>query len=110
MRRVQPAKVGEELSAFQLQIVRQAGGLQESFLEFDFGLVVIVQQENNVREPLEIRVDCAVKRQFGVARIEAALLRIMVAHLDVIEIGRRSNKLARTYCRVRCSCKLCCHR
>ena len=88
MRRVQPAEGGEELSTFQLQIIPQARGLQESFLEFDFGLVVIVQQENNVREPLELRVDCAVKRQLGVARVEAALLGIVVAHLDVVEIGR----------------------
>src|SRR6478672_8588655 len=43
VRRVQPAKVGEELSAFQLQIVREAAGLQKSFLELDLGLVVVVQ-------------------------------------------------------------------
>ena len=85
---IQPAEVSEELSAFQLQIVGQAGGLQESFLEFDFSVVVIVQQENDIREALEIRIDCAVKRQFSVARVETALLRIVVAHLDVVEIGR----------------------
>jgi hypothetical protein len=87
VRRVQPAKIGEELSAFQLQIVWEAAGLQESFLEFDLGLVVVVQQENDVRKPLEVGIDCAVKRQLGVARIEAALLRVVVADLDVIEIG-----------------------
>ena len=87
MRSVQPAEVGKELPAFQLQIVWQARGLQESFLEFDLSLVVIVQQENDVREPLKVRFGCAIKREFGVACIEAALLGIVVANLDVMEIG-----------------------
>src|SRR5262249_34465941 len=87
MRRIQPPKVGQELPAFQLQIVRQTRGLQKSFFEFDLGLVVIVQQENDVRESLEVRVDCTVKCQFRVTRIEATLLWIVIADLDVIEIG-----------------------
>ena len=70
-----------------MQIVRQTRGLQEGFLEFDLGLVVVVQQKNDVRKPLKVRIDCSVKRQFGVTRIKATLLRVVVANLDVMEIG-----------------------
>ncbi len=80
-------KSAKNCPPFNCRLYGRLRGLQESFLEFDLGLVVVVQQENDVREPLEVGIDCAVKRQLGVARIEAALLRIVVADLDVIEIG-----------------------
>ena len=66
-----------------MQAVWQIRGLHEGFLEFDLGFVVVVEYENDVREPFEVRIDCAIKGQLGIARIEAALLRIVVADLDV---------------------------
>ena len=62
--------------------------MQERFLDFHFGLVVVVQLENNVGETFEVRIDRAVERQLDIARVETALLRIMVAHFDVIEVAR----------------------
>ena len=62
MGRINSAECGEELSGFQLQIERQTGRLQERFLDFDFGLVVIVELENDVGESFEIRIDRAVER------------------------------------------------
>src|SRR5262245_55100990 len=87
MRWIQTPKGSQELTAFQLQIVRQARRLQECFLKFDLGFVIVVQQENDIRESFEVRIDCAVKREFGVASVEATLLRIMIAYFNVIEIG-----------------------
>ena len=61
--------------------------MHESFFDFDLGFVVVVQLENDVGETFEVRIDGAVKRQLRVARIEAALLGIVIADLDVIEIA-----------------------
>src|SRR5438046_1318664 len=88
MRRIQSTERGKELPGFQLQVERKASRLHERFLDFDVGFVVVVQFENDVCEPFEVRIDRTVKRQLGVARVEAALLRIVVADLDVIEVAR----------------------
>src|SRR6266446_4728726 len=88
MRRVQSAEGGEELPGFQLQIERKASRLHECFFDFDIGLVVVVQLENDVGETFEVRIDRAVKGELYVAGIEAALLWIVIAHFDVIEIAR----------------------
>src|SRR5438552_7180925 len=88
MGRINSAECGEELSGFQLQIERQTGRLQERFLDFDFGLVVVVELENNVGETFEVRIDRAVEGELNVARVESTLLRIVVADFDVIEIAR----------------------
>ena len=88
MRRVQPAEGGEELPGFQLQIVGEARGLHEGFLDFDIGLVVVVQLENDVGEAFEVGIDRPVERELNVARIESALLRIVIAHFNVIKILR----------------------
>src|SRR5207244_1918462 len=87
MRRVQPAEGGEELPGFQLQVERKASRLHECFFDFDVGLVVVVQLENDVCETLEVRIHRTVKRQLNVTRIETALLRIVVADFDVIEVA-----------------------
>src|SRR5216117_893429 len=87
MNRVQATKGREELPRFQLQIERQASRLHECFLYFDLGFVVVVQLENDVRESFEVRVHRAVERELDVTRIETALLRIVVADLDVIEVA-----------------------
>ena len=87
MRRIQSAKRGEELPAFQLQVERQARGLHKGFLDFDIGFIVVVQFENNISEPFEVRIDRAVKRELDIARVEAALLWIVIANLDVMEIA-----------------------
>src|SRR5213079_3565169 len=88
MCRIQPAKGGEELSAFQLEIERQARRLHECFFNLDFGFVVVIQFEDDVGETFEVRIDRAIKCKLGVPRVETSLLRIMVADLDVMEIGR----------------------
>src|SRR5438045_9212362 len=88
MNRVQAAKRCEELPRFQLKIVGQARSLHEGFFDFDVGFVVVVQLENDVGETFEVRIDGTVKRKLGVPRVETSLLRIMVADLDVMEIGR----------------------
>ncbi len=88
MGRIDPAKGGEELSGFQLQIERQTGCLQERLLDFDLGLIVIVELENNVGETFEVRIDRAIKRELDVARVETTLLRIVITDFDVIEIAR----------------------
>src|SRR5438067_12913169 len=87
MRRIQSAERGEELSAFQLEVKRQAGRLHECFFDFHFRLIVVIQLENDVRKTFEVRIDRTVKRQLGVTRVEAALLRIVIANLDVMEIA-----------------------
>src|SRR5438552_14822504 len=88
MCRVQSTERSEELPAFQLQVEWQASRLHECFLYFDLGFVVVVQLENDVRESFEVRIDRAVERQLDIARIEASLLRIVIADLDVIEVAR----------------------
>jgi len=88
MDRVDPSKRSEELAGFKLKIERQTGRLKERFLDLDFGFVVVVQLENDVGETFEVRIDRAVKRELDVARVEPALLRIVVAHLDVIRSPR----------------------
>ena len=62
--------------------------MHERFLDFDLGLVVVVQFENDIGESFEVRIDRAVKGELDVTRVEAALLWIVIAHLDVIEISR----------------------
>ena len=104
MGRIDPAEGGEKLAAFKLQTARQIGRLHERFFDFDLGFVVVIQLENDVGEPFEVGIDRAVERDLGVARVEAALLRIVIADFDVIEIGvARTGE--RENCRTRCSCK-----
>jgi len=55
--------------------------LEKCLLEFDLGRVVVIELENNIREPLEIRIDRAIDGDFRVAGIEAPLLRIVVADM-----------------------------
>src|SRR5207253_4020369 len=86
--RTDSAERGEELSGLQLQVERETGRLQERFLDFDLGLIVVVELENNIGEAFEVRINRAVKRELDVAGVEAALLRIVIAHFDVIEVSR----------------------
>src|SRR5207247_8437944 len=88
MRRIQSTERGKELPGFQLQIERKASRLHECFFDFDIGLVVVVQLENDVRETFEVGIDRAVKRELDIACIEAALLRIVITYFDVIKILR----------------------
>ena len=88
MGRINSAECGEELSRFKLQVERQTRRLQERFLNFDFGFVVVVELENDIGETFEVRIDRAVERELDVARVEPALLRIVIANFDVVEIAR----------------------
>ena len=88
MNRIEPAERRKELPAFQLQIEWQARRLHECFFDFDLGFIVVIQFENNIGEPFEVRVDRSVERELDVARVETTLLRIVIAYFDVVEIGR----------------------
>src|SRR4051794_28902232 len=86
MRRIDAAKGAEELAAFELQTERQVRRLHERFLELDLGFVVVVELEHDVGEALEIRIDRAIERDLRVAQIEAALLRIVIADFELIDV------------------------
>src|SRR5438477_5808001 len=88
MRRINPAERGEELSGFELKIEWQTRCLQERFFNFDSGFVVVVEFEDNVGETFEVGIDCAIERELGVARVETALLWIMIPALNITEIAR----------------------
>src|SRR5882724_1900398 len=88
MRRIQSTERGKELPGFQLQIERKASRLHECFFDFDIGLIVVVQLENDVGETFEVRINRTVKGELYVAGIEAALLRIVITYFDVIKILR----------------------
>ena len=81
-----PSESGEELPGFQLEVERKTGRLQERFFDLDCGFVVVVQLEDNVGETFEVRIDRAIERQLDVAGVEPALLWIVVAYFDVVEI------------------------
>src|SRR5438067_7986535 len=85
---INPAKCSEELSGFQLKIERQTRCLQKRFLNFDIGVVVVVELENDVGEPFEVGIHRAVERELDVTGVESALLRIVVPAFDVTEIAR----------------------
>src|SRR5881227_3808682 len=85
---VDPAKRGEELPGFQLQIERQTRRLQKRFFDLDFGPVVVVELEHDVGKALKVGIDGTVERELDVARVEPALLRIVIAYFDMIEIAR----------------------
>src|SRR2546421_4891415 len=88
MRWIDPAKGGEELPRFELKVERQTCRLQECLLNFDLRLVVVVEFEDNVGETFEVGIDCAIEGELDVARVESALLRVVVPALDVTEIAR----------------------
>src|SRR5438445_13836419 len=85
---VDAAKRGEELPGFQLQVERQTCRLHKRSFNLDFGLVIVVELENDISEALKVRIDRAIERQFDVARVKTALLRIVIPHFDTIEIAR----------------------
>ena len=86
MGRVDATEGVEKLSAFDLQSERQTRRLQKRFFELDLGFVVVVELEHDIREPFEVRIDCAVQCDLGIPAVESALLRIVIAHLEMIEM------------------------
>src|SRR3954470_20546549 len=100
MRWVDPAEGGEKLPGFELKIERQACGLGEGLLDFDLGLIVVIQLEDDVGESLKVGVNRTVERELDVSRVETSLLRIVIADFDVIEItcrrtGQREHRIER---------------
>src|SRR3954470_8471543 len=87
MGRVYSAEGIKKLSAFQLQAIGQPGRLKKRFFELDLGLVVVVELEDDVGKAFEIRIDRAVERDLGVARVKSALLWIVVADFKPIEMA-----------------------
>src|SRR6185369_2456196 len=59
-----PAKGGEELARLDLELRRQRNRLEVSLLEFDLGLVVLVQLEDDIAVAFEIRIHRAIQRDF----------------------------------------------
>src|SRR5438034_3359782 len=88
MDRVISAERGEELPGFELQVVGKVCSLKERFLDFDFGLVVVTKFENNVREAFEIGIDRTVEGKLDVTRVEPALLWVVIANFDMVEVAR----------------------
>ena len=86
---------------------RQIGRLHERFFDFDLGFVVVIELENDVGEAFEIGIDRAIERELDVARVESALLRIVIADFERDRDRERSNRRARTSRRTKCSCKFC---
>src|SRR2546421_2542854 len=76
----------EKLSGFYLEAVRQIRRPEKRFFKLDLGLVVVVELEYDVREPFEVRIDRAIERDLGIAPIEAALERIVIAHFQTIQM------------------------
>src|SRR6266852_6073277 len=85
---IDSAERGEELSGFELKIEWQTRRLQERLFDFDICVVVVIELEDDVGEAFEIGIDRTVERELDVARVESALLRIVVSALDVVEIAR----------------------
>ena len=88
MGRVDSAEGGKKLATLQLHPEWQVGRLHESFLDFDLGFVVVVEFENDVGETFEVRIDRAIEGELDVARVEPALLRIVVADFDMGKVAR----------------------
>ncbi len=84
MRRIDPPEGGEKLPGFELQTCGQIGRLQERFLDFDVGRVVVVEFENDIREAFKIRIDRAIKRELQIACVKSSLQRIVIADATVI--------------------------
>src|ERR1043166_405185 len=90
MLRVLPAERGEELSALELQVPRQRCRLAKNFLELRRRLAVLVELEHDVRKTFEVRIDCAIQRDLGVAEREATLNRIVIPQLQFfVRLSRR---------------------
>jgi len=66
--------------------------LHECFFHFDRSFIVVIQFENDVGEAFEVRIDCTVERELDIARIEPALLRIVIADFNMIEVARAGTK------------------
>ena len=86
MSRVESTEGGKELACFDLQAIGQAGRLQKRFFELDIRLVEVIELKDNVSEPFEIGINGPIERDFGVAPVKSALLRIVIAHFDLVEI------------------------
>src|SRR6266567_4877449 len=84
---IQPAEGGEELATLQLQTERQVRCLHKRFFDFDLGFIVVIEFENNVGEPFEVRIDRAIEGELDITGVESALLRIVIAHFDVRQIA-----------------------
>src|SRR5205823_14737497 len=76
------AKVGKELSRLDLEVSRQGYRLKIGFFEFDLGLVVRIQLEDDVAERFEVRIHRAIKCDLGIAQRETAFDGIVVAKLQ----------------------------
>src|SRR4051794_17975546 len=88
MSRIDSTEGSEELTGFDLEIEWKTGCLKERFLHFDLGLVVVIQLEHDVGKALEVGIDRSIESELDIAGVKSALLRIMIADLDVIEILR----------------------
>ncbi len=87
MDRIISAERGEELPGFELQVVGKVCSLKERFLNFHFGLVVVTKFEDDVGEAFEVRIDCTVEGELDVTRVEPALLRVVIANFDMVEVA-----------------------
>src|SRR5438874_13256992 len=87
MHGIDAAKRREELPGFELKSPRQCRGLQEGFFDFDCGLVVVIELEDDVNETSKVGINRAVEHDLFISRVESAMLSVMIADFDAIEIG-----------------------
>ena len=71
--RILASESREELASFDLEILRQRGGLEIRLLELELGALVLIEFENDVGKALEIRINRSIQCDFGIAHGEAAL-------------------------------------
>jgi len=76
---IDAAELGEKLTGFSLEAKGKVGGLAEGFLDFDLGLIVIVEFEDDICEAFEERVHGTIEGEFDVAGVESSLLGVVVA-------------------------------
>ena len=85
---VEAAKVREELARAQLQIAGQRTRLGVCLLDLQCRSTARIDLVNKTRLTAEIRIDRAAENRFEILQREAALLRIVAAGLQFIEVGR----------------------
>jgi len=86
--RILTAEFGEELPELDLEVGRQGRRQSVGFLELDTSVPGGVDLEDDVAEPLEVRVHVSVEGNLRVRHGEAVDLRIMISPFDRTDVVR----------------------
>src|SRR3954468_21409514 len=82
MCRIQPPKVGQNLTRSQRQVPRQGSRFCPRFFQLKAGFTVAIQLKHDVRLPAQKWIDRPLKCRFNVLNGEAALDWIMTSRLQ----------------------------